>query len=127
MQVEEHNRSDEPRRVLIVDDNVELAENLAEILQIDGFATEVASSAEEAMLAALGRTVRVIVTDYRLPGMTGAEFVKRIRAHRDDVTAVVISAYTDDRTITDAHDAGAQFLPKPVDVSQLASFVRGLA
>ena len=127
MRVEEHNRAAEPTRILIVDDNVELAENIAEILQIDGFATEVANSAEEAIPAALGRTVRVIVTDYRLPGMSGAELVKLIREHRSDVTAVVISAYTDDRTITDAHEAGAEFLPKPVDFSQLASFVRARA
>lgn len=127
MPVEQHDRSDEQSRVLIVDDNAELAENIAEILQLHGFVTEVANSAEEAIPAALGRTVRVIVTDYRLPGMSGAELVKRIRAERKDVTAVVISAYTDDRTITAAREAGAQFLPKPVDFSQLSSLVRACA
>jgi DNA-binding NtrC family response regulator len=111
-----------PRRVLIVDDNVDLAENIAEILQMDGHLTEVAASAEEA-LGASKAAPDVVVTDYRLPGINGVEFLKRFRQTNARVVAVVISAYTDERTVADAKKAGAAFVAKPVDFGLLARLV----
>jgi DNA-binding response OmpR family regulator len=106
--------------VLVVDDNQDLAENIAEILSLQGFAALIATSAEEALPKALPDGPALLVTDFRLPGMTGAELVRRIRSRRGGVRAIVISAYTDDVTITAAKDAGADFLPKPVDVGALS-------
>jgi two-component system, response regulator PdtaR len=113
-----------PARVVIVDDNVALAENIAEILNLDGFASEVFGSAEEALPTALGEAVAIVVTDYRLPGMTGPELVKRIRAQGKNLRAVVISAYSDERTMKAAIEAGAHFLSKPLDYVWLTNFVR---
>lgn len=112
------------RRVLIVDDNVELAENIAEILAMEGYVTTVASSAEEALERAQDCEPDFVVTDYRLPGMNGADFVKRLQSgERGKVRAVVVSAYTDDRTIREATDAGAAFVAKPVDFRLLSRLV----
>jgi DNA-binding response OmpR family regulator len=113
------------RRVLIIDDNVDLAENIAEILQMDGHTTDVAASAEEAFPKAALTEPDVVVTDYRLPGITGAAFVRQFRQTRTTVRAVVISAYTDDRTIKEARDAGATFMAKPVDFKLLVRMIRG--
>ncbi len=113
-----------PRRVLIVDDNVDLAENIAEILQIDGHLTEVAGSGEEALERAHEPELDVIVTDYRLPGISGAAFIERIRRKGGAFLAVVISAYTDDQTIREAHEAGATFMAKPVDFKVLSQWIR---
>lgn len=112
------------RRVLIIDDNVDLAENIAEILQLDGHLTQVCESAEEALSQGVDELPDVIVTDYRLPGINGADFVKQFRKIRTQVHAVVISAYTDEGTIKHAIEAGASFLPKPVDFKLLGRFVR---
>ncbi len=113
-----------PRRVLIIDDNVDLAENIAEILQIDGHLTEVVNSAEEALEKVLVREPDVVVTDYRLPGVNGAVFVKRFCGTRLHVHAVVISAYTDEGTVKEARDAGATFMPKPLDFRLLSRWIR---
>jgi DNA-binding NtrC family response regulator len=113
-----------PRRVLIIDDNLELAENIAEILRLDGHFTDVAGSAEEALPKASHSVPDVVVTDYRLPGITGAAFVRQYCALHLRVRAVVISAYTDDRTIKEARDAGAMFIPKPVDFRLLTQLIR---
>jgi DNA-binding response OmpR family regulator len=113
-----------PRRVLIIDDNVDLAENIAEILQMDGHTTDVAASAEEAFPKAALTEPDVVVTDYRLPGITGAAFVVQFRQRCTTVRAVVISAYTDDRTIKEARDAGATFMAKPVDFKLLVRMIR---
>jgi len=112
-----------PNRVLIVDDNQDLAENIAEILSLKGFATEIATSAEEALPKALPDGPGILVTDYRLPGMTGADLVREIRQQRAALRAVVMSAYTDDRTISAARNAGADFLPKPVDFASLSQLL----
>jgi len=112
------------RRVLIVDDNVGLAENIAEILGIDGHSTVVAASAEEALAMDFASDPEVIVTDYRLPGINGADLVRQFRKLRTRVCAVVISAYTDERTMSEAKDAGAEFVAKPVDFRLLSQLVR---
>jgi len=109
--------------VLIVDDNQDLAENIAEILGLRGLTAVIATSAEEAMPKALPTGPGLLVTDFRLPGMSGAELVRQVRARRPDVRAVVISAYTDDGTVAAARDAGADFLPKPVDLGALSGIL----
>jgi DNA-binding NtrC family response regulator len=114
----------DPAHVLVVDDNVEYAQNIAEILEIGGCPTQVFSTAEEALPVALGPRITVVITDYRLPGMDGVELVRRIRSARDGVQAVVISAYADETAVDTARMLGANFLPKPVDVSALERLVQ---
>lgn len=109
----------ESLRVLIIDDNVSLAENIAEILQIDGYLTEVAASAEEALSKVGPVAPDIVVTDYRLPNTNGANLLRRLRAMGLRVHAIVISGHTDERTIADARSAGATFVPKPVDFEVL--------
>lgn len=111
-------------RVLIVDDNLGLAENIAEILQFDGHSTEVAGSAEEAMPKVAELNPDLVITDYRLPGMSGAEFLRRFRGDSDHPRAVVISAYTDEGTMNEAKSAGATFIAKPVDFQVLCRLIR---
>jgi len=116
--------SEKQRRILIIDDNLGLAENIAEILEMHGYSTEVAASAEEALAKVGPPLPDVVVTDYRLPGIDGASLVRRLGGMGMRVNAVVISAFTDEGTIEDAKSAGAAFLPKPVDFEALGRLVR---
>lgn len=109
--------------VLVVDDNQDLAENIAEILDMKGFATTIATSAEEALPRALADNPNLLVTDFRLPGMSGADLVRQVLERRRNIRAVVMSAYTDDKTMAAARDAGADFIPKPVDFGALSRFL----
>jgi DNA-binding NtrC family response regulator len=112
-----------PRRILIIDDNVELAENLAEILRLLGHTTDTAATAEEAFVKIGATAPDVVVTDYRLPGTTGVTLVRRLRAMGVRASAIVISAFTDDSTVADATSTGAAFVPKPVDLEMLGRLV----
>ena len=106
--------------MLVVDDNVALAENIVELLELVGYVVEIAASAEEALSKVRGGRVAFIVTDYLLPGLNGAELIKSIRRQGHQVRAVIMSAYSDEGTIRAAKDAGiADFIPKPVDFARL--------
>ena len=111
------------RHVLIVDDNVSLAENVAEILQIYGHSTRIAGSAEQAFPSGRDDQPDVVVTDYRLPGISGAIFVRRFLATHARGRAMVISASTDAKTIDAATEAGAAFMAKPLDFTLLERWV----
>jgi DNA-binding NtrC family response regulator len=112
-----------PRHVLIVDDNLSLAENIAEILRLDGHLTRFVGSAEEAFPNALEDEPDVVVSDYRLPGINGAVFVKEFLGTHTHARAMVISAYTDATTIAAAKNAGATFMAKPLDFRLLGRWV----
>jgi DNA-binding NtrC family response regulator len=117
-----------PGKILIVDDHVDLAENLAEILENAGCETVVADSAEAALDRLERDDIGALITDYRLPGRNGAELIAELRRRGSRIPAVVISAFTDDATIDLASRAGAlEVLAKPVDLPRLLQLVQGLA
>ena len=111
-------------RILIVDDNLALAENIAEILEDDGHTTDIAGSAEEALRKTLTQEFRVLVTDFRLPLMNGIDLVRMMRRQQASVVAIVISAYLDEGTAHAAKEAGARFLEKPLNFATLNQFIR---
>ena len=117
-------------RILVVDDEVSLAENVAEILVAAGHQADVATSAEEALVhfrVDIERT-DVLVTDYRLPGATGAELIRSVRSLGSTIPALVITAYCDDDIAQRALTAGAaDVLGKPVDFERLLLWVAAAA
>src|SRR5215831_4935659 len=94
-------------RVLVVDDHIELAENIAEVLESIGFQAEVAASAGAAIARVRQGGITALITDFRLPGATGAELIGTLRQEGEHFPALVMSAYTDDRTIHASQVAGA--------------------
>lgn len=108
------------RTYLIVDDNPDFAENLAEILRDRGDVVAVAESGEEAVEAARGRRFDAVLTDMRMPLMGGAEVVHEIRRLDPGAPAMVITAHVGDDAIDAARREGLlAVLPKPVDVRRL--------
>ncbi len=111
----------------MVDDDVDLAEQLAEILSAAGHGTATAASAELALERVEEGGIAALVTDFRLPELTGAQLISELRRRGHAIPAVVISAYTDDATIELSELAGAfDVLPKPVDIPRLVALVASL-
>jgi response regulator RpfG family c-di-GMP phosphodiesterase len=71
-------------------------------------------------------TVDVIVSDQRMPEMTGVEFLRKVRQLYPDTVRIVLSGYTELQTVTDAVNGGAiyKFLTKPWDDEQLRSHIQ---
>lgn len=110
--------------MLVVDDHVDLAENIAEILEGAGHEALTAESAEAALAILAREPVDAVITDFRLPGMNGAELIAELRRRGIGVPAIVMSAYTDDDTIDRSQRAGAiDVLGKPVDLARLSHLI----
>jgi DNA-binding response OmpR family regulator len=114
-------------KILVVDDHVDLAENIAEILQMAGYQTAIAHSAEAALELLDGGGLSGLITDFRLPGRSGAQLIAELRRRGNPIPALVMSAYTDDETISSAQQAGAaHVLSKPVDIPRLLCLMETL-
>ena len=108
------------RRYLIVDDNLEFAENLAEILRDRGAEVELASGGGPA-LELVGRSrFDALLTDMRMPEMGGAELVHEARRLDPGLAALVITAHVADDALAAARREGLlAVLAKPVPLGQL--------
>jgi CheY-like chemotaxis protein len=74
---------DTPRRILVVDDNADLRENLIECLELEGFQAEAAADGQEALdLLGRDRLPHLILIDQMMPGLTGLELAAHIRSER---------------------------------------------
>lgn len=107
-------------KFLIVDDNLAMAENLAEILVEAGHEAIPVSSGARAL--DLVQTVRfdALVSDMRMPEMNGAEVVRRGRLIDAGLPALIISAYSEDQLLEHARHFGLLcILPKPVPIALL--------
>ena len=108
------------RRYLIVDDNRDFAENLAEIVRDLGDEVAIATSGQEAL--AMAREVRfdALLTDMRMPLMGGAELVHEVRRLDPGLAAMVITAHAGDDALEAARREGLlAVLPKPVPLGHL--------
>ncbi len=118
-----------PKRILVVDDNVDAADSLALVLQLDGHATQAVYSAKEAIEQAVAYHPDVILLDIGLPEMDGYEVAKLIRAggQGGDVRLVALTGYGQSDDLRRAREAGFDdHLVKPVDFSTLTRCLTGL-
>jgi two-component system, response regulator PdtaR len=112
------------RRYLIVDDNRALAENLAEILRDGGDEASVATRGEAALEQAGQTRFDALVTDMKMPVMSGAQLVHQIRRVDPGLPAIVITAYTGEDDLFGAMQEGLlAVLPKPVPLPALLSLL----
>jgi DNA-binding NtrC family response regulator len=111
-------------KILVVDDHIALAENLAEVLEGAGYEATVADSAEAALVRLETGDIGALITDFKLPGRNGAELITELRRRGSHIPAVVMSAFTDDSTLDQARLAGAlDVLAKPLDFSRFFAVV----
>jgi CheY-like chemotaxis protein len=112
------------KRILIVDDNVDAANSLAEMLQIDGHATEVAYTGREALSSSFARHPDVILLDIGLPDIDGYEVAAQLRPKLDSVQLIALTGYGQTEDIRRASEAGFDaHLIKPVDFDELLRII----
>lgn len=112
--------------VLLVDDEEELVNALAERLQIRGFNAEIALNGEQALQTVQDRPPDVMVLDLRMPGIDGLEVLRRIKKTHPRIQVVVLTGHGSEKDREIALRLGAfDYLQKPVDIGDLVQTLMG--
>ena len=105
--------------ILIVDDDLSIRNTMQEYINNAGFASQTASTAEEALELIRINKYAVVITDIRLPGMGGLELTKVIKKDNGS-DVIVVTGYSDDYSYEEAINIGASdFVIKPVRLEEL--------
>ncbi len=105
--------------ILVVDDDDEVREMLAEILAYFGYGVAQAASGEEALpLLNADRSIAMVITDIQMPGMSGLELADAVQRDRSDVRVIVMSGYFHPQSLSQ------RFLRKPFHMQELATAVQ---
>jgi diguanylate cyclase (GGDEF)-like protein/PAS domain S-box-containing protein len=112
--------------LLLVDDEPNILASLSRLLRREGFQILTALSPNEAFEHLAKQPVQVILSDQRMPEMSGTEFFARVRQLYPDTIRIVLTGYTDLDSVTGAINRGAiyKFLTKPWDDDQLREQIR---
>ena len=118
-----------PLRILIVEDNADIAENIGDYLEQQGHVLDFAMDGIGGLHLALTHDFDIIVLDIMLPGMDGLTFCRKLRKEANKETPVLMLTARD--TLSDkleGFDAGADdYLIKPFALEELAARIRVLA
>ncbi len=114
-----------PTSVLIVDDNVELAENLGEVLADEGYPCEIEATGSGAIRRIEQKEYGLIITDLRMHGTDGLAVAAAARRRTPPTPVVMITAFACDPQLEAARAVGvADVFTKPVDTSVLVALVK---
>jgi two-component system CheB/CheR fusion protein len=119
--------TDRPRRILIVDDNVDAAEALGELLRDFGHDVATAHAGSEALDHARLHRPEIVLLDISMPDMDGYEVAKRLRGELalNKALLVALTGYGEDRDRRMAREAGFDHhVTKPVDVAKLEELLK---
>ncbi|MFA7381975.1 MAG: EAL domain-containing protein [Desulfurivibrionaceae bacterium] len=114
------------RTLLIVDDERPILTALQRMLADEGYRIFTAASAGEGMEILARNAVQVILSDQRMPGMSGSEFLSRAKVLYPDTVRMILSGYAELDTVIQAINEGAiyKFFSKPCDMEQLRGQIR---
>ncbi|MBL8088957.1 MAG: response regulator [Anaerolineales bacterium] len=119
------------RRILLVDDQrdiLKLLRSALDTLKNDKIKISEAPSGEEALLESSRHNVDLLVTDYKLPGMSGVELMRKIRVRHPEVKVILVTGTSDKKARDEMLNAGAlAIFDKPIPMADfLDSVERGL-
>jgi CheY-like chemotaxis protein len=112
------------RHIIVVDDNRDAADSLAQLVKMFGHSTDVAYDGTTAIEKVHANRPDVVLCDLGLPGITGYEVARSLRAHRNDVWLIAVSGYAQLEDIAKARAAGFDdFIAKPPDPETLRALL----
>jgi two-component system NtrC family response regulator len=112
-------------RILIVDDDASFRRVVEFTLQEEGYGTAAFGDAEEALQSFLGSEFSLVLTDMRMPRLTGLDLVTRMQAVAPEVPIVVVTAHAEvDNAVAAMREGAFDYLQKPVNRDELKLVVR---
>src|SRR5687767_1249665 len=114
-----------PPRILIVDDDHGQRSLLETFLRAQGYETQSAASGEAALQLLREQNFAMLISDVRMPGMSGIETLRRVRQKHLDLPVLLVTAFADIRSaVTAMRDGAVNYLAKPIDLDELMASVR---
>lgn len=114
----------ERRRVLVIEDEIDFRETLELVLAQAGLEVVAVGSGAAAVEAVRGDRFHLVITDLRMPGLSGADTISAIRELDAVVPVIVATGYATEEISAECIARGAaHFLKKPFDVSQFVGLV----
>jgi two-component system, LuxR family, response regulator FixJ len=109
----------------VIDDDAAMRDSLAFLLDVNGFKPQVHESADAFLKATSVDAVRCVVSDIRMPGMTGVELVRKLKGDGFSCPVILITGHGDVALAVEAMKAGAiDFIEKPFDDAALLGAIR---
>lgn len=113
----------EPIKILCVDDEKNVLRALKRLFMDDDYQILAATNGSEALelLAEQQKGVQLVISDYRMPGMDGVDFLKQVNERWPATIRIVLSGYADTASVVDAINEGQiyKFIPKPWNDDEL--------
>jgi two-component system response regulator HydG len=114
-----------PARILIVDDDRGQRSLLEMFLRAQGYETQSAASGEAALQLLGEQPFAMMVSDVRMPGMSGIETLRRVRQIHPALPVLLVTAFADIRSaVTAMRDGAVNYLAKPIDLDEFITSVR---
>jgi len=114
-----------PKRILIVDDDPGQRSLLDSFLSSQGFATVTVDSGEKALDTLREGNIGMMISDVRMPGISGLETLRRARQEHAHLPVLLVTAFADIRDAVDAmRDGALNYLSKPIDLDELLAQVQ---
>lgn len=114
-------------KILLVDDEVELADPLSRLLNREGYEVDVATNGEAGCDLAGQGGYDLLILDWMLPGLSGLEICRQVRSRQDNTPVLFLTAKDTLNDRVDGLDAGADdYLVKPFELRELLARVRAL-
>jgi DNA-binding NtrC family response regulator len=108
------------KKTLLVDDDELIRDSLSIAFKNKGCLLQTAETAEEGLQALNKEAFDIIISDFKLPGIDGIEFLKLATASHPNTVKILITAYGEKDTVSGALGAGAQdFIEKPFSILTL--------
>ncbi len=120
----------EPVRILFVDDEKNILRSIERLLLDEPYEVLTATSGEEGLAALEASSpIRIVVSDYRMPGMNGVQFLREVRKRWPETVRIVLSGYADTASVISSINEGHvyKFIAKPWNEDELKiTIVNGL-
>jgi two-component system nitrogen regulation response regulator GlnG len=114
-----------PNPVWIIDDDRSIRWVFEKALAREGIAHRTFEAAQEALDRLASETPQVVVSDIRMPGVSGVEFMQQLKSRLPATPVIIMTAYSDLESAVAAFQGGAfEYLPKPFDVDHAVELVR---
>ena len=112
-------------RIMIIEDDEEMRSLLKDFFEEEGFEIDSVSNGVDALRMLSKDHFDLVITDIRMPGLTGLDILPRIRRLKPETPIIVMTAYGSDDVRRRAFERGAtDYLEKPIRLSKLRTLIR---